>query len=188
MPFRLRSGIVVPPRQRPVKTRRASRLVVRAGDSVLLQRDTDPGVPGSEWWMTPGGGLQAGEDWATAALRELLEETGRWLDPAQLIGPIAHRVVTHGFSDQITIQEEHFFLVETERFEPDTAGYTEGERITIGGTAWLTPEQFAGRRVYPAELPVLMTLGPEDFIDLGRVDESIIPIDPLDLARYGLPH
>jgi len=46
-------------------------------DRVLLIRARDPFSPGNgEWWELPGGGMEPGEASASAAAREVLEETG----------------------------------------------------------------------------------------------------------------
>ena len=60
-PFRSRSFVRVPPEARPVRSRRAVRVVVTDGSHVLMLRDSDPGVPGLHWWITPGGGVDPGE-------------------------------------------------------------------------------------------------------------------------------
>jgi 8-oxo-dGTP pyrophosphatase MutT (NUDIX family) len=49
-----------------------SRILVEANGEILLVK---PWV-GSGHWMLPGGGIDKGEDFAGAAARELLEETG----------------------------------------------------------------------------------------------------------------
>ncbi|MCW2723359.1 MAG: mutT-like protein [Frankiales bacterium] len=57
----------------------AARLVVLDPDGlVLLFRYDDP-PPNGVHWVTPGGGLEPGEDVRAAAARELREETG-WAD------------------------------------------------------------------------------------------------------------
>ncbi|MFE3823773.1 NUDIX domain-containing protein, partial [Nocardia tengchongensis] len=49
-------------------------LLVRDGQ-VLLMRRQNTGV-GDGWWAAPGGCIEAGEDYATAAIRETAEEVG----------------------------------------------------------------------------------------------------------------
>jgi len=63
---------------RPQRRRETVRvLLLDDHDRVLLFRDSDTGTtPVSTWWMTPGGGIEDGEDEPTAVVRELAEETG----------------------------------------------------------------------------------------------------------------
>ncbi|MGW4240933.1 NUDIX domain-containing protein [Nocardia sp. NPDC004722] len=49
-------------------------LLVRDGQ-VLLMRRQNTGV-GDDWWAAPGGCIEAGEDFASAAARETAEEIG----------------------------------------------------------------------------------------------------------------
>jgi 8-oxo-dGTP diphosphatase len=58
-------------------------LVDRRGWILLQERDEFPEID-PEKWGPPGGHLEPGEDPARGAARELLEETGVRLDPAQL--------------------------------------------------------------------------------------------------------
>ena len=66
-PFRTRSFVAVEPHRRPVRQRAAVRVIVTDGSSVLLLSDTDPGAPGTRWWVTPGGGIDPGEQPVHAA-------------------------------------------------------------------------------------------------------------------------
>jgi ADP-ribose pyrophosphatase YjhB (NUDIX family) len=77
---------------------------------VLLFRYDDP-PPKGPHWATPGGGLEAGEDFHAAARRELFEETG-WADvpvePAEV-----HRetnVQWSGWQRRLVRQHDHYFV------------------------------------------------------------------------------
>lgn len=159
---------------RPVKHRVGARVLVVAGDEVLLMRDTDPGVPGSSWWVLPGGGVDEGETPRMAAIRELAEETGLVVD--DLVGPIAERVVTHGYSDRVLIQDEQFFRVDTERFEPRLAGLSVSEQRRAVIAEWVPLAELAALVTWPHDLAALLVASPEHPINWGEVEESTVPL------------
>lgn len=180
--FRTRVFHPVPPAERPRRSRRGVRLVVTDGTSVLLLADSDPGIPGSRWYVTPGGGIDEGESPADAALRELAEETGLRIAASELVGPVMERTAVHGYSDQILSQHELFYVVRHAVFEPDPSGYTEAEKITLTGHVWLPLDAVATSDVpvWPAELAEVVALAetPERWPwRMGVVEESTVPID-----------
>lgn len=152
------SKFEIDPALRPWKRRTASRVVMidqtLADPQILLLRDSDPGVPGVTWWVTPGGGIDPGEDPLQAAVREVWEETGHRADPADFLGPVAHRVVRHGYSDQVLEQEEWFFVLPVPTFEVSHDGHTLDEQLTLSGERWWPISELATTRewVWPATL------------------------------------
>lgn len=161
------------PSERPTKHRDAVRLLIVADDWVLLQNDHDPGVPGSGWWVPPGGGIEAGEGPRDAAIREAWEETGLRLAPEQLVGPVGERVVRHGYSDRILVQRETFFRVDVERFDPRPQQLTENEKIRKLGERWWPTAQLP-QPVWPARIDEYLRWAGGPAVDLGFVDESTI--------------
>lgn len=162
---------------RPWGRRTGARVICTSGPEVLLIADSDPGVPGSGWWVTPGGGVDEDEDPRAAARRELHEETGLRVGDEALIGPVARRLVTHGYSDRVRVQDEWFFRVEVDKFTPVPAALTAGEQHRMQGLAWL-PLEALPPNVWPAQLVDLATMWEGEFVDLGEMEESTVPVEP----------
>lgn len=83
-------------------------------DRVLLfrYRHDDGPLAGRVYWATPGGSLGTGEDFAQAARRELLEETG--IAAAEIGQCVAVRHVEFMMPDGGMVDaEERYFLVRT---------------------------------------------------------------------------
>jgi 8-oxo-dGTP pyrophosphatase MutT (NUDIX family) len=172
------------PDPRPRVDRRAMRvLVVDTNDAVLLFHDSDPDLtPVPRFWITPGGGVDPGESDVEAAVREVAEETGLVIGADDLVGPIAKRVVLHGFSDVIVTQDELFWFVRCAPFEVSIEGHTELELTTMTAHHWWTRAELESTtdEIWPADLlQILDQVGPGDTaptepLDLGHVDESTV--------------
>jgi 8-oxo-dGTP pyrophosphatase MutT (NUDIX family) len=167
------------PADRPRKSRATVRVIMINNDRTLLFEDSDPGVPSTSWWTTPGGGVDAGESEVNAAIREVAEETGYRLTESDLLGPIAIRHVVHGYSDLVIEQDESFFLAMVSPFEVDISAHTPDERLTLLGHRWWSHEDL--RRtddwIWPHELVELWSLAgqPDAWpIDLGTQEESTV--------------
>lgn len=158
-------------------------LLVDTDDRLLLFRDSDPGiVPVPTFWITPGGGVDPGETDLEAAVREIAEETGLSIAPADLVGPLAERVVVHGYSDVVTTQDEVFWFVRCAPFEVSTDGHTEDEIATMTAHQWWSRAELetTSEDIWPRDLLAVWDhFGPGDDVTaaplpLGEVDESTV--------------
>ncbi|AFJ36289.1 NUDIX hydrolase [Mycobacterium sp. MOTT36Y] len=149
-----------------VLNHRTSARVVLLDESgaVLLLRGSDPalGEPAPKWWFTVGGEVQQGERLAEAAARELAEETGLRVAPADMVGPVWRRDQVFEFNGSLIDSEEFYFVYRTRRFEPSRTGRTELERSYTHGHRWCDAADIAqlvaaGETVYPMQLSGLLT-------------------------------
>jgi 8-oxo-dGTP pyrophosphatase MutT (NUDIX family) len=150
-----------------VVSRRTSARVVLLdeGGAVLLFCGSDPanedgGAP--RWWFTVGGAAQPGETLTEAAVRELAEETGLHVKPADMVGPVWRRDAVIDFNGSVIRSEEMFFVHRTDRFAPSASGRTALERRYIHSHRWcdetMIDELVAkGETVYPLQLGELLS-------------------------------
>jgi 8-oxo-dGTP pyrophosphatase MutT (NUDIX family) len=125
-------------------------------------RGWDPAEPSVLYWFTPGGGLDAGEDPATGAARELAEETGLRLPAAAMGEPVHHEVAEFSFNGVAYRQPQHFYLVRVGEWSVDTSGFDQWENDTIDRHHWWSVEELERTEeiYYPRDLlQVLKRLG-----------------------------
>jgi ADP-ribose pyrophosphatase len=89
---------------------------------VIVARQYRPG-PERIMFELPGGGANAGEDWAEASARELLEETGYQPGKVEALGDI--------YKDAYTNTVWHYFLATGCVLHPDGASPDEREFIEV---------------------------------------------------------
>lgn len=92
-------------------------LLVDPTGAVLLMRVTEPSSS-KTWWVTPGGGIDEGEDHAAALRRELAEELGYDLADHHVGPAVWHRRLVLRWGGLDIEQHETYYLVEIERFDP----------------------------------------------------------------------
>lgn len=117
------------------RIRRSARILLTDGsERLLLFRYAPQNRP--PFWCAPGGECDPGEDFATAARRELFEETGLDTDPGPEIARRADDYVT--LEGEPITSDERFYRVWVAAFDVDTSGQTELERRMQMEPRWFT--------------------------------------------------
>lgn len=100
----------------PLRLRKAIRaILITPTAEVLLMRIRPPGLNDC-FWITPGGGIEAGETIETCLRRELDEELGlTQFDVGPLVWLREH---TFDWDHQRIRQSEQYHVIRVERFEP----------------------------------------------------------------------
>jgi 8-oxo-dGTP pyrophosphatase MutT (NUDIX family) len=140
--------------------RRTSRIILSDRDRrVLLFLTKAPDTSGVARWLTPGGGVDAGESHHDAAIRELREETGLVMD--ELGEPVwAHDFnVIWDAADHDTGHAE-FYAATVDHFQPSSELWTEDEKIDVLEHRWWTLSELAQTTepYEPAELVDIVRL------------------------------
>jgi 8-oxo-dGTP pyrophosphatase MutT (NUDIX family) len=124
-------------------------VVDRVGGRVLLLDDDSRVLliherieHGQTHWLTPGGGLEAGESPAQAARREAFEETGLRIDLPDTAASVLVTQRRWSWAGVEYDQIDHFFVARVSGpVEIAPQGLTEMERTTLLGHRWWTVAQ-----------------------------------------------
>lgn len=149
-----------------VTHRETARVVLHDGDGrfllMLTHFDARVGLPPR--WITPGGGIDEGEEPLDAAVRELREETGLEVTPADL-GECFDTVAGywdwadgHNFHTFV----DHFFALHTGPFDLDTSGWTESEHHDVLDMRWWTLPEIAAEAPFvgpPGLVQIIQRVG-----------------------------
>ena len=124
-------------------------------------------------WFAPGGGMEADEYPETCLRREIEEETGIVLEHIGSL--IWKRHHTFEWNDQMLSQDEDFYLVLIDEFEPDfTTNPSESELLSFQRFKWWSPVEIEespdvfASRLLAEHLQNLIVLGvPNKPVDVG---------------------
>jgi len=134
--------------------RLTSRVILLDDDSrVLLFLTKAPDTSGVARWLTPGGGVDAGESHHDAAVRELREETGLVID--DLGEPVwSHDFVVQWDAADHDTGHAEFYTATVDNFEPSSEFWTEDEKVDVLEYRWWSvAELLSTTEVYePVEL------------------------------------
>lgn len=136
-------------RKRPV-----ARVVVLDPDDRVLLFDTR--LAYTRVWMAPGGGVEAGETYGEAAIRELWEETGiRAGSLSPCLWTLRFRF-EHGGA--VIDQRERYFAVRAPTDRVDPANRQDTERSQIHEHKWWTLSEIrqSASSFRPRDLPTLL--------------------------------
>ena len=131
-----------------------------AGGRILLMHVITPEEAPDGWWELPGGGIDLGETYLEAAVREIREETGLALDPAQVGPPLWRRDSTWRSRGIRRLQHEVVVLARVAADQPVIVdgGRTPEEVEDLVTVRWWELEEIMAsqQRFYPGRLAELL--------------------------------
>jgi 8-oxo-dGTP pyrophosphatase MutT (NUDIX family) len=130
-------------------------LIIEPAGRVLLFRFVfkKGALAGEDYWSTPGGGVEEGETFEQAAIRELREETGIRVES---VGPqIGQREFVLQLSDgEHVVADERFFRVEAKEATLSRDEWTAAEVEVMVAHRWWSRDELSqtSETVWPENL------------------------------------
>lgn len=140
-----------------MRTRDSARLlIINSLNQVLLFRfrHENDALAGKTYWATPGGGVKSGETFEQAAIRELREETGIYVnDVGQPLTERTFEMTLPG--GEVVLANERFYLIKVADEAISTSGWTENEKTVIDDYHWWDLNELRNTDdvVYPSNIP-----------------------------------
>src|SRR5271169_1098271 len=143
-----------------MRRRRSARLlIIEPAGRVLLVRFVfkKGALAGEDFWATPGGGVEEGETFEQAAIRELEEETGFRTD--NVGSQVGQREVVLQMPDgEHVITDERYFLVQVAEQPLSRDGWTTLEAEVVADHKWWSQDELArtSATVWPENLLLML--------------------------------
>ena len=150
--------------------RYAARVVVLDPAERVLLLNWANRKKGTNWWATPGGGMEEGEKARVAAIRELAEEAG--IEVADMEGPLWRSSHFFRSGADLVLQHEVFFMARVVADAVSMEGLDQFEAATSLGHRWwpLDELEASGEAIYPKGLADLV----RDVLRLGVPAKALV--------------
>jgi 8-oxo-dGTP pyrophosphatase MutT (NUDIX family) len=139
-------------------------IVVNNADEILLVKHSDKAAINPDqpdvltYWVPPGGGLEEGETFEQAAIRELREETG--VEISEVEKCILTREVDLFYGKEFLTQHEQFFLARISG-KQSLSNFTPNDAEVIVDARWwrIAEIKNSNESFFPSDIAELMKKG-----------------------------